>query len=138
MKKMNNNGFSLIELIIVVTMMAIMTAILVPQMMKHVEASRVQKDETLLDDIRNAANIVLSSGGVYDEVVSNEAIIYIKEGEKVTANNSIVQAELQKGFPDVVNFSSKKYSSRGGESIAVAFSDPHGTFVLTCSWKTED
>ena len=135
---MNNKGFSFVELIIVITIMAVITAVLVPQMMKHVEASRVQKDETLLDDIRNAANIVLSSGGVYDEVVENEATIYIKEGEKVTANNSIVQTELQKAFSDVVNFASKKYSSRGGESIAVAFSDPHGTFVLTCSWKTED
>ena len=40
-KKLNNKGFSLIELIIVVAIMAVLIGVLAPQYLKYVEKSRV-------------------------------------------------------------------------------------------------
>jgi len=37
MKKRNNKGFSLIELVIVITIMVILTALLAPQLLRYVE-----------------------------------------------------------------------------------------------------
>ena len=42
--KRNNKGFSLIELIIVIAIMAVLTAVLAPQLIKYVERSRMAKD----------------------------------------------------------------------------------------------
>jgi len=52
MKKMNNKGFSLVELIIVIAIMAILIAVLAPQFLKYVEKSRNSTD------IANATEIV--------------------------------------------------------------------------------
>lgn len=48
MKKenMNNKGFSLVELIIVIAIMAILIVVLAPQYLKYVEKSRVSSDQT--------------------------------------------------------------------------------------------
>ena len=44
MKKLNNQGFSLVELIIVIAILAVLMGILAPQLVKYVEQSRRQKD----------------------------------------------------------------------------------------------
>ncbi len=52
MKKMNNKGFSLVELIIVIAIMAILIVVLAPQYLKYVERSRNSTD------MQNATTIV--------------------------------------------------------------------------------
>ncbi len=44
MKKANNQGFSLVELIIVIAIMAVLVGVLAPQFIRYVERSRTQKD----------------------------------------------------------------------------------------------
>lgn len=51
-KKMNNKGFSLVELIIVIAIMAVLVGVLAPQFMKYVERSRKSTD------VQNVASIV--------------------------------------------------------------------------------
>ncbi len=52
MKKMNNKGFSLVELIIVIAIMAILIVVLAPQYLRYVERSRNSTD------MQNATSIV--------------------------------------------------------------------------------
>ncbi len=49
MKKTNNKGFSLVELIIVIAIMAVLIGVLAPQFIKYVEKSRESTDITNLD-----------------------------------------------------------------------------------------
>lgn len=56
MKKMsqkNNKGFSLVELIVVVAIMAVLMGVLVPTLVKNVEKSKKQKDRNAIEEIRN-------------------------------------------------------------------------------------
>ena len=54
MKKTNNKGFSLVELIIVIAIMAVLVGILAPQFVKYVEDSRESTD------IKNVQEMVTS------------------------------------------------------------------------------
>ncbi len=60
MKKenMNNKGFSLVELIIVIAIMAILIVVLAPQYLRYVEKSRVSSDQTTIVEYINAMQVI--------------------------------------------------------------------------------
>lgn len=53
-KKMNNKGFSLVELIIVIAIMAILIVVLAPQYLKYVERSRNSTDLQNATELKTA------------------------------------------------------------------------------------
>ena len=57
MKKLNNKGFSLVELIIVIAIMAVLIAVLAPQFLRYIERSRLQSDNTAIGEIANACKV---------------------------------------------------------------------------------
>lgn len=61
MKKMNNKGFSLVELIVVIAIMAVLMGVLAPTLIGNIEKSRESKDLQNLDSIYNAINTVLAT-----------------------------------------------------------------------------
>lgn len=56
-KKMNNKGFSLVELIIVIAIMAVLVAVLAPQYMKFVERGRMATDRDNVQAIESALQV---------------------------------------------------------------------------------
>jgi type IV pilus assembly protein PilA len=60
MKKMNNKGFSLVELIVVVAIMAVLMAVLVPTLIRNVEKTRVQKDKSAIAEIHHAIELAIA------------------------------------------------------------------------------
>ena len=60
MKKTNNKGFSLVELIIVVAIMAILIGVLAPQYIKYVEKSRKSADVQLIESCKTALQVSLT------------------------------------------------------------------------------
>ncbi len=72
MKKMNNKGFSLVELIVVVLIMAIIAVALAPQVMKWVENSRQATDRDTYEQFISNLQIALtdkSLGATVDATV---------------------------------------------------------------------
>lgn len=50
----NNKGFSLVELIIVIAIMAILVGVIAPQLIKYIEKSRQSADIQLCDTVKTA------------------------------------------------------------------------------------
>lgn len=50
----NNKGFSLVELIIVIAIMAILVGVMAPQLIKYIEKSNVSADTQLADSVQTA------------------------------------------------------------------------------------
>lgn len=53
-KSMGNKGFSLVELIIVIAIMAILVGVLAPQLLRYVERTRVSADTQVADSVKTA------------------------------------------------------------------------------------
>lgn len=56
-KQMNNKGFSLVELIVVIAIMAILAVTLAPRLSQYVEKSRVASDQEAVNTIFSAAKL---------------------------------------------------------------------------------
>lgn len=60
-KKKNNKGFSLVELIVVVAIMAVLLGVLVPTLVRHIETSKQSKDLSGIAEIANSMEIALAN-----------------------------------------------------------------------------
>ena len=98
-KAINNKGFSLVELIIVIAILAILAGVLAPQLIKYIDSSRKSTDVQNGQAIATAVNIALANekayneakttGGTYkldDCLVSSTDLFEKKVGEILGAN----------------------------------------------------
>lgn len=72
-KRLGNKGFSLVELIVVIAIMAILIAVLAPTLISKIEESRESTDIKALDEIRQAVVTALADEAVYKELVNTSA-----------------------------------------------------------------
>lgn len=71
----NNKGFSLIELIIVIAIMAILVAVIAPNLTKYLGKSKVETDKKNIDEVRHQVYNCISQATINEEkVMSNESI----------------------------------------------------------------
>lgn len=93
MKKMNNKGFSLVELIIVIAIMAILIVVLAPQYLKYVEKSRNSTD------LQNATEIVTAlqvyAGDPESTVDAADGSITISQSDQTIAATTFAGAALK-------------------------------------------
>ncbi len=102
MKKMNNKGFSLVELIVVIAIMAVLVGVLAPQFIKYVESSRRSTDVSNAETIRSAvladiadntitgsgSSSCTTSGGGTGFIPSSLGEIPVTKGNKVTVGTN--------------------------------------------------
>lgn len=134
MKKMNNKGFSLVELIIVIAIMAVLMGVLAPSLLKYVEDSRIQTDETAMAEVENAAKIALSVEEIYKAAPTN-FVVEITDGSAVAGGFTEMTNELAKTMPATIDFTSKKYDG-STQTVTFTFTSASGTFTSDPSWDS--
>ena len=89
MKKMNNKGFSLVELIVVVLIMAIIAVALAPQVMKWVENSRKSTDIENYNALVEACNVASTNEAVIAQVKSGAITISMNNAGTTGATGAL-------------------------------------------------
>lgn len=84
-KSIGNKGFSLVELIIVIAIMAILVGVMAPQLLKYVERTRVSSDTQLADTVKTAVTTAILDPINMDDAAYQSAITTLSSG--VTVNN---------------------------------------------------
>lgn len=144
MKKMErkenaNKGFSLVELIVVVAIMAVLVGILAPQYLRYVEKTRLQKDNSAIAEIANAMKIAAT-----DEAVNKAIGDAGTTGLNVTITNSAnnaatitfdstnaMEAELAKSIGGTYTTTSNTYK-KSATDIVLNIKD-NGSGVVSVS-----
>ncbi len=140
MKKMNNKGFSLIELIIVIAIMAVLVAIIAPNLTKYLGKSKQQTDKTNLEEIKKQVKNCISEATTDDiavQTADGTKAEYVINGANCSASTggTTAFANLIANVLDSDNNSKSKAeptkttmvveitgTTSGGYSIAVRFS----------------
>lgn len=132
MKKMsqkNNKGFSLVELIVVVAIMAVLMGILVPTLVKNVEKSKKQKDASAIEEIRSTMVTTLADPTYSDieaTIVYDGTTIDVDTPKTIAAVKPITDTEV-KTFLTAVSADVKdwKFTSKAYKA------DDEVTFVIS-------
>lgn len=114
MKKMNNKGFSMVELIIVIAIMAILAGALAPTLIKYVNKSRMSSD------VSNAQQIASALQEAYSDPTSNADVGSLSAGTyDISTINGM--GTLGSNFQEILgNFDGKvKYTKNGDTELKV-------------------
>lgn len=119
-KKANNKGFSLVELIIVIAIMAILVGIVGTQVIPYLERSREAKDQQILSSLNTAAVTAYTLNA--EAVGTGKVVVTIAADTKVTDPASPTAAQ-EKIAADIVEFfgydavGSLAWSSTDGKAV---------------------
>lgn len=123
-KKMGNKGFSLVELIVVIAIMAVLVGVLAPQFLRYVEKSRQDGDITSIQQVMTAINT-----GVSDGVVKGDVNITI-DGDDLSVAASGTGATLGDALTDSGLSTSMKLKSSGWPSTTITYSAENAKWTI--------
>lgn len=75
----NNKGFSLVELIIVIAIMAILVGVMAPQLIKYIEKSNVSADTQLAGTIQTAVTTAMMDPEVIANSTANSYVTSLQK-----------------------------------------------------------
>ncbi|MCM1286837.1 MAG: type II secretion system GspH family protein [Clostridium sp.] len=97
MKKTNNKGFSLVELIIVIAIMAILAGAIAPALIRYIDKSRKSNDVSAAKTIKTAVETAMANEASYEYLTAgtadtngNTGVITVTPGASQTGGVSIV------------------------------------------------
>lgn len=121
-KQKNNKGFSLVELIVVIAIMAVLVGVLAPQLIKYVEKSREATDIQTCDNIATALKTYYA-----DEEVSATATTVLVTLSKTELGTGADAAVKDAGLTKA-KIKGTKWTS---DTIKIKYDKADGTITYT-------
>lgn len=118
-KQKNNKGFSLVELIVVIAIMAVLVGVLAPQLIKYVEKSREATDIQTCDNIATALKTYYAD----EEVAATVTVTLGKTELGTVADTAVKDAGLTKA-----KIKGTKWT---GDKITIVYNKADGTITYT-------
>ncbi len=107
--KKNNKGFSLVELIVVIAIMAVLVGVLAPQFIKYVEKSRISTDIQNMAQIKTAVETYCAENdGITGDLFTSD--VSTNTNQTATASTTLSNALTDAGLSTTVTFKSKNWT----------------------------
>ncbi|MEL4106314.1 prepilin-type N-terminal cleavage/methylation domain-containing protein [Oscillospiraceae bacterium WX1] len=136
-RALGNKGFSLVELIIVIAIMAVLVAILAPQYLKYVEKSRVSADNTFADSLLSTTRVILSDDDFSATIDENFVVTWTNGSVAVTGNdNAAVAAALASALPGYATkaIQSNAHKAAASDTYTITVTFTNGVGAATSAW----
>lgn len=131
--KMNNKGFSLVELIVVIAIMAVLVGVLAPQFIKYVERSRQSTDIQNIEEVANALQVYFadneSGTGTHEVILSTTGAT-----ADPTTDTEVDNALTNAGIKDSAKLKSSGWgqtASGGGDGVRISLDLSTGAVTKT-------
>lgn len=131
-EKMNDKGFSLVELIIVIAIMAVLVVVLAPQYLKYVEKSRVSADATTAATFESAMSILAADTDVSLDTTKTYSVTSADTGA-ITISDDLKSAFSTAGSIDInktYKYTSTKFKT-ATPSITLAYDGANKMWKVT-------
>ena len=122
-KQKNNKGFSLVELIVVIAIMAVLVGVLAPQLIKYVEKSREATDIQTCDNIATALKTYYADEEVAATATTKVTVTLSKTVLGTGADAAVKDAGLTKA-----KIKGTKWT---GDTIKIEYDKADGTITYT-------
>lgn len=118
-KNLTNKGFSLVELIIVIAIMAVLVGVLAPQYIKYVEKSRVSADAQQVEEFTGAMTVLASDVDVTLDSTKTYTVTSDTTG-KITISKDLKTIFDSLGSVDTAKNYSYKSTSYKAQAITIS------------------
>ena len=118
-KNLTNKGFSLVELIIVIAIMAVLVGVLAPQYIKYVEKSRVSADAQQVEEFTGAMTVLASDVDVTLDSTKTYTVTSDTSG-KISISNVLKTIFDSLGSVDTAKNYSYKSTSYKAQAITIS------------------
>jgi len=132
-----NGGFSLVEIIVVIAIMAILVGVLAPTYFRYIEKTRKQRDDTAAEELKHAAEIVVFSGEY--AITTGTVLVTFNKANGITVQNDPLGNALSQSLTELfgtlsdVKPESKTYASKTYTITIVATVDGYPS--LSGTWN---
>lgn len=133
--KKNNKGFSLVELIIVIAIMAILVGAIVPMLIMYIEKSEVSSDYQLADTVRSAIAYSIVDAKVVEDPASQPDLDRMENHGPISidtlADNTVLKDSLIEYIGEDPSFLVGQVRSKHGAGCKCMVSTTNGVVKVT-------